>query len=105
MAIGTSGWRRAVAKDYQHLALQPGIALHEARELKHARWSAALQSALGKAGRTAESLRDARKGAGWKRTIAADLRKRTGASHVWLAENLHMGSPNSVRALINQTDS
>jgi hypothetical protein len=25
-AIGTSGWRRAVAKDHQHLALRPGIA-------------------------------------------------------------------------------
>jgi REP element-mobilizing transposase RayT len=101
-AIGTSGWRRAVAKDHQHLALQPGIALHEIRELKHARWSEALAGALERHGRTPETLREGRKGEHWKRAVAGDLRKQVGASHAWLAENLHMGSPNSVRAWLSR---
>jgi putative transposase len=101
-AIGTSGWRRAIAKDHQHLALKPGLALHEARELKHVRWAEALSHALKELGRTSESLSEGRKGAEWKRQLASQLRARVGASHAWLAENLHMGSPNSARAWLNQ---
>jgi hypothetical protein len=103
-AIGTSGWKRAIAKDHQHLALQHGIALHEIRELKHARWSEALNAVLDKHGRSAETLREGRKGDRWKRAVARELREQAGASHAWLAENLHMGSPNSVRAWLNRPE-
>jgi putative transposase len=100
-AIGTSGWRRAIAQEHQHLTLQPGIAAHEARDLKHARWADALEAALREMGETGDSLRLGRKGAEWKRALATRLRRQVGASHHWLAEHLHMGSPNSVRAWVN----
>jgi putative transposase len=100
-AIGTSGWRRAIAKEHQHLTLQPGIAAHEARDLRHARWADALEFALREIGETNDSLRHGRKGAEWKRTLASRLRRQVGASHRWLADHLHMGSPNSVRAWVN----
>ena len=100
-AIGTSGWRRAIARDHQHMALQPGVARNEIAELKHARWATALEKALASSGHSAESLRTERKGAPWKRQLAIQLRGEAGASHAWLAENLHMGCANSVRAWIN----
>lgn len=99
--IGTLGWRRALARDHEHLALAPGIAAQEAMDLKHARWAAALELALRAAGRTPEALQQERKGAAWKRDVAAQLRSHVGASHRWLAENLHMGTANSVRAWVN----
>lgn len=101
-AIGTAGWRQAIAKEHQHLALHPGIAVEEIRELKHARWISALEIALGQLGRSADSLREDRKGAPWKRALASQLRLEVGAPHSWLAEYLSMGSPNSVRAWLNQ---
>jgi hypothetical protein len=100
-AIGTSGWRRAIAKDHQHMALQPGIAREEIAELRHARWELALEAALRSLGRSGESLATDRKGAAWKRVLAARLRTETGASHAWIAQHLHMGSANSVRAWLN----
>lgn len=101
-AIGTAGWREAIAKEHRQLAVTPGIAAEEVRELKHARWSVALEHALKNAGRESASLSEGRKGAEWKRELAAELRRGVGASHAWLAEHLHMGSANSVRAWLNQ---
>lgn len=101
-AIGTSGWRKAVAKEYQHLALAPGLAARESDELKHARWADALEQALRAIGQTHDSLRAGPKGAEWKRALAKRLRRHAGTSHRWLAEHLYMGSPNSVRAWVNQ---
>jgi putative transposase len=101
-AIGTSGWRRAIAKEHQHLALHVGVAAHEIRELKHTRWEAALEAALRAAGHTVASLRDSPKGVDWKQGIAAELRRTVGASHVWLADHLRMGSSNSVRSWLSR---
>ncbi|HVU31788.1 MAG TPA: transposase [Opitutaceae bacterium] len=101
-AIGTSGWRRALAKEHQHLALQRGVSAHEIQELKHARWADALETVLRQAGRDAESLKTSRKGVAWKREVAAELRRSVGAPHGWLAEHLHMGTANSVRAWLNE---
>jgi hypothetical protein len=71
------------------------------REMKHARWADAFVQTLLKQGRMPESLRTGRKGELSKRELASKLRIQAGAPHAWLAENLHMGSPNSVRAWLN----
>jgi len=103
-AIGTAGWRQTIATDHQHLALEPGIARAEVEELRRARWQTALDRGLNAHKRKTEALRADRKGAAWKRALAGELRREVGCSHRWLAENLHMGTANSVRAWLNARD-
>jgi REP element-mobilizing transposase RayT len=101
-AIGTAGWRKAVAKDYAHLALHAGIETNELREIREARWSAALADVLAENGRSVDELRRAPKGVFWKVEIAKELRRKVGATHRWLAETLSMGSPHSVRSYLSR---
>ena len=39
-AIGTAGWRKAIAREHRHLALAPEMSAAEIAELKSARWLA-----------------------------------------------------------------
>ena len=95
-AIGTAGWRKALAKDHAQLALSAGVPQHELAELKRAQWVEMLALLMKKAGRTPEEAAEARKGAPWKVALAAAMRRKTTASNRWLAEALHMGSGNAV---------
>jgi len=45
-AIGTLGWKRALAREYSHLKLDVGVSAGGVRELNEARWSDALTKAL-----------------------------------------------------------
>lgn len=98
-AIGTAGWKKAVAKDLSRLALAPQSATPEVRE---ARWTEALRQHLAADSKTPEDLTSAAKGAPWKVALAGRLRREVGASPVWLAINLSMGSPNSVRSHLSR---
>ncbi len=101
-AIGIAGWRQAVAKDYAHLALGQGIAANEARELKHAHWAATLERELERIGKTSDDCASDSKSAGWKLELAIKLRDESGAADGWIAENLQMGSPSSVRSHVSR---
>ena len=100
-AIGTQGWRQAVAKDHAHLAINPGLGAAEARALREARWEARLQELLHEQKRTEDDTKKALKSAAWEVALAAQLRKETGAAIVWLAGRLHLGSANSLRAYLS----
>jgi putative transposase len=100
-AIGTAGWRKAVAKDHAHLALSVGVRHDELRELKEARQAAVLESALREAGKGADDVAGDPKGAPWKIAVAARLRAEAGAPHSWIASELNMGSPSSVRVYLS----
>lgn len=99
-AIGTHGWKQAVARDHAHLALNPGLGAAEARALREAAWDARLEELLHEAQRTREEAEQAALSALWKVELAARLRKETGAAITWLASALSMGSPNSVRVYL-----
>lgn len=101
-AIGIAGWRKAIAKDHAHLALHVGIEPDELREIRASRWAEALARGLVEAGRSAEELGRAAKGASWKIALAVMLRRNVGATHRWLAEALEMGSANSVRSYLSR---
>lgn len=101
-AIGTAGWRQAVAQDHKHLALQAGVAAHELREFKQARWATALEQELARLGKTKEDIAATRKGVLWKCLLASRLRSEAGASYEWMANELHMGSANSVRSHVTR---
>ena len=55
-AIGTEGWKRAVAKEYRHLALDPGYDATELHGLKERRWREQLELLLLGAGKSAIRL-------------------------------------------------
>jgi putative transposase len=96
-AIGTRGWRTTIAKDHAHLALTPEIPRAELREIKEARWRAVLEGGLLARRKLAADIVTDPKGARWKIELAIDLRKRVGAPHRWIADQLNMGTPASVR--------
>lgn len=101
-AIGTEGWRKAVAKDHVHLALHRGVAADELRDVKHARWNELLLRLLEEHGKSIDLARTEPKGVVWKCMIAEKLRTEAAAPHGWIARNLFMGSENSVRSYVSR---
>jgi putative transposase len=98
-AIGTSGWRRALAEEHSAMAISVGIDAKELSEIKEAKWRLALGAALMEAGKDLQSLREP-KGSPWKIDIAVQLRREVAAPYVWIARALAMGSPSSVRVYV-----
>jgi REP element-mobilizing transposase RayT len=99
-AIGTSGWKRAVAKEHARLALEPGLEGSRLREISELRWREALDGALREAAKTSSDLEQEPRGARWKVEVATQLRRNVGAPYSWLAKALHMGSSAAVRAQV-----
>jgi putative transposase len=55
-AMGSAGWRRALAKDYADRALAPGLEAGELRDLKEARWTEVLEQGSPVTGRAGPPL-------------------------------------------------
>ena len=101
-AIGTSGWRRAVAKDHADLALSPGIQAGEVKEIKHTRWAERLELKLATVGHSLAESVAAPKGAAWKWEVALRMRQEEGASVKWIAEQMGIGSVDALRARLSR---
>ena len=96
-AIGTSGWRRSLAREFCHLALDPNLAAEEAREIKESRWCNELERAMREAGKSECDRVADPPGSRWKIELAARLRRTVAAPYRWISEKLKMGSPLAVR--------
>jgi len=103
-AIGSQGWKRAVAKDHAQRALSPGVEAGELQELKSAHWAQALDVELNRMGKTTDDALAEICGAPWKIVVAQSLRK-AGAPYAWITAQLNMGKVSSVRAYISQIQS
>jgi putative transposase len=101
-AFGSEEWRRDVARDHRNRLAELVLAGADEVELKHLRWTRALDSLLVKVGRTRDSAKREPKGARWKIDLARELRRTAGASIPWTAKELHMGSPASVRVYLSR---
>jgi putative transposase len=99
-AIGTTGWRKAIAKDHAQMALASGVSDEALREIREARFAEILIQVLGEADKDDDANKNDAKSARWKIVAAQRLRERANAPHAWIAENLNMGSPTSVRAYL-----
>jgi putative transposase len=97
-AIGTEGWRQALAKEYGHLALDPGLHLAEVRELRERAWEDAICLILRVFKRTESDLATQPPQRDWKLRLASEVRRRTGAPWAWLAERLHLGPAGTLRS-------
>ena len=95
-AIGTEGWKRAVAKEYRHLALDPGYDATELRGLKERRWREQLELLLLGAGKTADDIPSDPPDARWKISVAIALQREC-VPYAWLRGALPMGGLSSIR--------
>lgn len=99
-AIGTSGWKRALAKKYGRLALQGGMEREEIREMTEARWSEVLEAELSAAGKSSADVTEEKGLTPWKIEIAQRLRQDAGASSQWISDHLHTGPASSLRGVL-----
>lgn len=101
-AIGTAGWRKAVAKEHSHLALNPGLSADEAKALRESAWLKSFHRTLSEHGKSAEEIAPAAKFAPWKVAVAYQVRQQTGAAVPWLCEHLKLGTPDSARVYLSR---
>jgi REP element-mobilizing transposase RayT len=99
-AIGTLGWKQAVARENSHLRLEAGLLRDERRELKEIEWRTALKAALRAARRTESDLVDEPMMAPWKIALAAQLREEVAAPYSWLVHALSLGHPTTLRSSV-----
>lgn len=101
-AVGTTGWRRALAQEHAELALGPGLEPMELREIGEARWHEELNRVI------AEWSFSPPKGisdvgsAAWKVEVAAELRRRVAAPYQWIAVALKIERPASLRMQVHR---
>lgn len=100
-AIGTAGWRKALAKTYSQMALHPGLEQKELRDLKEARWNDALDQALRESGKTLEQVEKESRRNRWKIELARELRE-AGVPYAWISKRLHLGSPDALRVRVHR---
>lgn len=103
-AIGTMGWRRAMALERAQRALAPGLETGALTELKAFTWNEVLDEALARHRKTTEDVTKARANADWKVEIAGRLRN-AGAPYAWIAERLQIGSPSTIRVYLHRAKS
>jgi REP element-mobilizing transposase RayT len=101
-AIGTTGWRKAMAQEHSRHALASGIPAREIAELKAHKCAQVLETLLVKCGKNRADAATEPKGALWKIGIAAAMRKSTPATNRWITETLHMGPPNAVSQYLSR---
>lgn len=99
-AIGSHAWKQAVASAQRQRALERDLPRDEIRDLKEARWQAALDEGLSLRGKNRGDLFQHRRSPRWKVEMACMLRREAGAPYRWIAEKLQMGSPHSVRVAV-----
>jgi len=97
-AIGTEGWKRALARKYaqRKLLSGTGLAKDEAGQIREAHNENAFEEALRKAGRSEAELQTKPKAQEWKIKMALEMRGK-GVPVTWLAKRLSLGKATSVR--------
>ena len=101
-AIGTSGWRKALACEYAQTKLAPEWAADELEEFRQNLWQQELEVGLAQIGETLDSAAAAPKTIRWKLELAHRLRHASAAPYSWIARTLRMGAPSSVRAALSR---
>lgn len=98
-AIGTQAWRKALAIDYRHLALNPGMESCELRMLKEENWREELGRVMSELGKTPQDSADEPPDVEWKIASAKTLRGR-GIPYSWIGRELRMGPDNRIRSQV-----
>jgi len=99
-AIGTEGWKRALAKEYAQTRLAPEWGTDELDRFRQDRRQHELESGLAEVGRTLTDAANSPKLVHRKLELARRLRHSVAVPYRWIADILVMGSPSSVRAAL-----
>lgn len=100
-AIGTDGWRKALAKEQAQLRLQSGMTAPERKELRKVTWETVLTDSLSALGKSEIDLKTKPRKQLWKLDLALKLRSETGASIAWLAQRLDLGKASTSRGYLH----
>jgi REP element-mobilizing transposase RayT len=101
-ALGTRGWKEALARELANKVYVEGMQKEEIEELREMRWNEILTRSLGEQGKTESDVKKRPRFQIWKMQIAARLRKEGGAPVGWIAEKLQMGKPSSLRSYLTR---
>ena len=101
-ALGTPGWKRAMAQEHRHLALHPSLEKKERQDLLETHARHLLNEQLKAYGKTVDDIVADKKGAPWKIEIAASLSDAGLATNRWLAAELKMGHPRAVSSYLSK---
>lgn len=97
--IGSSKYRKAIAKESFGKPDSVRLDREELAELNRTLWENALEVCLKALGKTGKDAREAKYSQDWKLAIALRLKSSTSVSNAWLTEQLGMGTPRSVSAI------
>ena len=100
-AKGSKAFKQAVLDDCDDIPLKQ-LVESDAKEMREPFWEHRLSQSLKCLGKTPPDLKADRKGAAWKVALARHLRESHLIPNVWLAESLHMGTPNSLSSQISR---
>jgi putative transposase len=101
-ALGSKDFKLALLQDHNLAEESRAWATTGVREIREAKWSAALAVAKRKVRQAESAVATGRKSAPWKIAVAAFLKRTTQADNRWLAERLGMGTPRGVSHLVGQ---
>ena len=92
-ALGSREFKTALVQDHDLAADTRALEVLGAREVSELRWTATLQRAMARVGKTTGEARAEAKSAPWKLAVAAWLKIHSDASNRWVASALHLGVP------------
>jgi len=98
--VGTDAWKKAIAREHQHRALEQDLPHQETRALKEEQWNVAPEQSLLERHKSRQELASTPGRPRWKVEIASRVRELSGAPYSWIADMLSMGSPLAVRIAI-----
>jgi len=98
--VGTDAWKKAIAREHQHRALEQDLPRQETRALKEERWNVALEQSLLERHKSRQELASTPGRPRRKVEIASRVRELSGAPYSWIADMLSMGPPLAVRVAV-----
>ena len=99
-AIGTAGWRSALAKEHREKTLNPAKDVAELKEIREAHWEEVLEFGLRRVNKTENDISGDAFGAEWKIALARELRG-VNSPFSWITAKLNMGKASSVRVYLS----
>jgi len=100
-ALGTHGWKQALARELSQRLPVEGLSAEEINEVREHCWENAFEKALKAENKTREDATGKPRKQPWKMMVAKTLREQ-GVPVGWIAKNLHMGKPSSVRSYMSR---
>jgi len=100
-ALGTSAWKQTLARELSQRLLVEGLNAEEISEVRELNWESALEKALKSENKTKADAKDKPRKQPWKIIVAKTLREQ-GVPVGWIAKNLYMGKPSSVRSYMSR---